>query len=845
MQPTLPEPLRPLAILASNLRWSWHEETKNLFRAVDPELWATCRHDPIKLLSRVPSPRLQQLARDKKFVRHLELLVADLDEYMTGDLWYQGFAANHPDAPAAIGYFSAEFGISEVLPQYSGGLGILAGDHLKAASDQGVPIIGVGLLYRHGYFRQSLNASGWQQERYPVLDPNEMPISQLKDADGTPVEIEVTLSGTPVSARVWLAQVGRVPLLMLDTDLESNGPNERLITDRLYGGGADHRLAQEMLLGIGGVRALRAYCKITGHREPEVFHCNEGHAGFLGLERLREYVEAGQDLDTAIENTRAGTVFTTHTPVPAGIDRFDAQKVREQFADFPLPIDRIMSFGQEDYPGGDPSRFNMAVLGFRLGQRANGVSELHGEVSREMFNPLWPDFDASEVPITSVTNGVHHRTWIHPELMELLEARTGDSESVIDGCDWKALDRIDDTTLWTLKRQMRASMITMARERLTESCSGRGINPDWVATALDPHTLTFGFARRGASYKRLTLMLSDPDRLKALLNHPTTPIQIVIAGKAHPADDIGKSLIQTMVQFADQEDVRGKIVFLPDYDISLARPLYPGCDVWMNNPLRPQEACGTSGMKAALNGAANLSIRDGWWDEWYDPAWGWEITSAEGVTDPVARDRLEAEAMYDIIEREIIPKFYNRDAMGIPTAWVQLIRDTIQGLGPRLLASRMVQDYVTRMYTPAVASSHALAVGTTAQELASWKKRIHQAWPKVGVARLESHFTGTVEVGVPMEFAAWVDMDGLDRTDVQVQLIAGDVDELDQLHDLKIYLLDPDPDTAPDGSTVRFVKLVPANYPGSRGYTVRVVPNNRLLASDAEMGLAAVPQRDN
>lgn len=813
-----------------------------MFRAVDPQKWDESGHDPIKLLASVPAERLAALADDKKFTRHLALADADLDEYLSGELWYQGFAAENPDAPKAIGYFSAEFGISEVLPQYSGGLGILAGDHLKAASDQGVPIIGVGLLYRHGYFRQTLNASGWQQERYPILNPNELPIRQLRDENDNQVEIEVTIQSRPVRAALWVADVGRVPLILMDADLEANDPVDRVITDRLYGGNADHRLSQEVLLGIGGVRALREFCRITGHPAPEVYHCNEGHAGFLGLERLREYVEQGQDIDTAIESTRSGTVFTTHTPVPAGIDRFDADKVRKQFSDFPLPIERIMSFGLEDYPGGDPGRFNMAVLGFRLGQRANGVSELHGEVSREMFSELWPGFDPTEVPITSVTNGVHHHTWIHPELMELLEARTGDSENVIDGCDWKALDRVDDTTLWTLKRQMRGTMITMARERLIESSRQRGINPEWVQTALDPHVLTLGFARRGASYKRLTLMLSDPDRLKALLNHPETPIQIVIAGKAHPADDGGKRLIQTMVQFADQPDVRGKIVFLPDYDISLARPLYPGCDVWMNNPLRPQEACGTSGMKAALNGAANLSIRDGWWDEWYDPAFGWEIPSAEGISDPVARDKFEAEAMYDIIENEIIPKFYSRDAQGIPVAWVQMIRDTIQGLGPRLLASRMVQDYVTNLYTPAAASSHEIADIDEAKSLAEWKRRERGEWGKVRIVRIEhpGGHDGAYEVGDKISYGAWVDLGGLDADDVEVQLITGDVDEFDELHNLRCYAMSYDASAQPQNGACRFVYDLQTRLAGPRGLTVRVLPRHAHLASPAEMGLAHV-----
>lgn len=835
----LPAELKGLDTLAKNLRWAWNQPTQQLFRTVDPKLWDAVGHDPLKLLSQVPAARLAALAADKKFVRNLQHTLADLDDYVTGDLWFQGFAAEHREAPASIGYFSAEFGITEVLPQYSGGLGILAGDHLKAASDLGVPVIGVGLLYRHGYFRQSLNAAGWQQERYPVLDPNDMPLTLLQGADGEPVVIEAPLHGHTLKANVWLAQVGRVPLLLMDAGIEANSEADRLVTDRLYGGGEDHRLAQEILLGIGGVRAIREYCRLTGHAAPDVFHCNEGHAGFLGLERIREYMVAGSELDTAIELTRAGTIFTTHTPVPAGIDRFPRDMVAAEFANFaPLPLDRILQLGSEDYEGGDPGRFNMAVMGFRLGQRANGVSELHGEVSRKMFQGLWPAFDTSEVPITSVTNGVHHRTWIHPELLELLESETSDSGTVIDGYDWAALDQVDDSVLWALKRQMRATMIAMARERLLASCQARGLNSDWVANALNPNVLTFGFARRGASYKRLTLMLSDPERLKALLNHPTTPIQIVIAGKSHPADDIGKSLIQTMVKFSDEEDVRGKIVFLPDYDISLAKPLYPGCDVWINNPLRPLEACGTSGMKAALNGAANLSIRDGWWDEWYSPDWGWEIPSAEGIADASERDATEANSLYDIIENEVIPRFYTVDAQGLPTRWLKMVRDTISGLGPKVLASRMVQDYCTKLYAPAAASMADVSKGDTAEKLAEWKNQVRSAWSQVVIEHVE-HLDGKpVEVGTTLPFAVYVRLGSLTPDDVEVQLVTGYADASDELFNITTYPMEKH-SAAGDGLT-RFEREVVTKKPGSVGYTIRVVPKNPHLANVAEMGVATV-----
>ncbi len=840
VRPVLPEVLKPLGDLARNLRWCWHGDTQDLFRSVDPALWRSTGGDALRLLGDVSVERLQKLSSDKKFLKSLKGAQADLTDYVTGDLWYQGYAVENPAAPKGIGYFSPEFGITEVLPQYSGGLGILAGDHLKSASDLGVPIIGVGLLYRQGYFRQSLNAAGWQQERYPLIDPNSLPLTLLHDTEG-PVKIEVPLSGRTLWAQVWLAEVGRVPLLLLDSDVEQNAGPERETTDRLYGGGSDHRLAQEVLLGVGGVRAIRAYCAITGAPTPEVYHTNEGHAGFQGLERIRELMSGGADFEAALERTRAGTVFTTHTPVPAGIDRFSRDLIANQFASFkPVPLERVLDLGAENYEGGDPSMFNMAVLGFRLGQRANGVSLLHGEVSRQMFQGLWRQFDTTEVPITSITNGVHHLTWVHRDLLELLEAPSGSSsESVIDGYDWAGLASVDARTIWQLKRRMREELITMTRTRLTESCHNRGMETEWVDNVLNPDVLTFGFARRVPSYKRLTLMLRNPQRLKALLTDPKHPIQIVIAGKSHPADEGGKALIQQMVHFADDPEVRDHIVFLPDYDISMAKPLYPGCDVWMNNPLRPYEACGTSGMKAALNGAANLSILDGWWDEWYDPAFGWEIPSAEGV-DADRRDDTEAKELYDIIENEIVPRFYDVDIDGLPQRWIQMIRDTIAGLAPKVLASRMVRDYVTTLYAPAAASVYAVdSEAGGAEALARWKHRVRAAWPGVAVDHVESLDGDQIEVGTKIHVSALVRLGELSPDDLEVQLVTGRVDGDDELREPRVTPFPTGIDV--DDDLRRYEGWVEAKRAGAIGYTVRVVPHHALLANQAEMGLATLP----
>jgi len=851
VRPVLPEPLEALGTLASNLRWAWHPPTQDVFAEIDPDLWDATRHEPLRLLGEVDRARLDQLAGDEAFLRRLREADDNLRHYLTEDRWYQRAV---PDGPRAIGYFSPEFGITAALPQYSGGLGILAGDHLKAASDLGVPVIGVGLLYKHGYFKQSLSREGWQQESYPVLDPDELPISALREADGSRATISITLpGGPPMIARIWVATVGRVPLLMLDTNVEGNPEHYIDVTDRLYGGNSEHRLRQEILLGIGGVRALRAWSRITGAPAPEVFHTNEGHAGFLGIERIRELTadEAGPrlDLDTALEAGRASTVFTTHTPVPAGIDRFPRTLIEQYFggdtgeggAAPGVPVDRILALGAEDYEGGDPSVFNMAVMGFRLAQRANGVSLLHGHVSREMFNGLWPAFDEAEVPIGSITNGVHAPTWVAREVYALAE-QEGADESDPDSF-WAAVDKVPDRQIWAAKRTLRERLVHDARRRLKASYLKRGLSPaelGWIDDALDPDVLTIGFARRAASYKRLTLMMRDPERLKRLLLHPERPVQLVIAGKAHPADDGGKKLIQAIVRFADDPEVRHRIVFLPNYDIAMAQPLYPGCDVWLNNPLRPYEACGTSGMKAALNGGLNLSILDGWWDEWYDGDNGWAIPTADGVDDVDKRDDLEAHALYDLIENEVTPRFYDLAGdSGVPVRWLEMMRHTLKSLGPKVLATRMVRDYVHALYAPAAANARTLnADFGGAAELAAWKRRVRESWDGVRVEHVEGEGVGDVpQVGQVLNVRAYVALGGLAPDDVEVQLVHGrpsEGDELTRIASTPLAVVE-----AYDGGRYCFGGALTLARSGPFGYTVRVVPRNSHLASVAELGVVA------
>ena len=852
VRPVLPDALTALGEIAGNLRWSWHPPTQDLFETIDPELWRSSHRDPARMLGTVASARLAELAEDDGFRKRLDDLYQELVRYRDGDRWYQTLPEG---MPSSIAYFSPEYGITAALPQYSGGLGILAGDHLKSASDLGVPIIGVGLLYRHGYFRQSLSRDGWQQERYPVLDPDELPISLLREPDGSAAKVTVGMpEGHTATARIWVAQVGRVPLLLLDTDVEDNTEQVlRDITDRLYGGQTEHRLRQEMLLGIGGVRAIRAYTRITGAPAPEVFHTNEGHAGFLGLERIREFTEEqGAAFDSALEISRAGTVFTTHTPVPAGIDRFPRELVAQYFggdnAQSGVPVERILALGAEDYEGGDPGMFNMAVMGFRLSQRANGVSQLHGHVSRGMFGGLWPRFDTDERPITSITNGVHAPTWVAPEIFQLARDKGVQPDSGPDADTaetvFEIADEVSGREIWRVKRLLRERLVEDARHRLHRSWVERGAAPaelSWCQSALDPDVLTIGFARRVPSYKRLTLMLRDPERLKSLLLHPERPVQLVIAGKSHPADEGGKRLISEIVRFADDPAVRHRIVFLPNYDIAMAQPLYPGCDVWLNNPLRPYEACGTSGMKAALNGGLNLSILDGWWDEWYDGNNGWAIPSADGVEDPDRRDDLESAALYDLIENEVAPRFYDHDDDGVPQRWIAMVRHTLRSLGPKVLADRMVNDYVATLYQPAAEAARALDHDFTgAKELADWKRRVREGWPSVRIEHVDSSGVGdSPEVGGAMTAHVFVSLGDLTPDDVQVQLVHGRVREEDDLRD--VHVVDLSLAESYEAGRHRYEGEVTLSVPGPFGYTLRVVPRHSRLASVAELGLVALP----
>ncbi len=669
---------RQLETLATNFRWVWDVPTQRLFARIADDGWEVGHRAPLQLLAALDDDAWNDLTADPTFVRDADQVHEDLLAYVK---------SGRPYRAPQVAYFSPEYGIAESLPQYSGGLGVLAGDHLKAASDLDLPLVGVGLFYRQGFFRQELVPGSGQVERYHDLTAESVGLQLVPGAAAS-----LIVGDENVAVRVWRADVGRVPLFLLDTHVEGNSERARHITDRLYGGDQEHRVRQEMVLGIGGVRVLRAM-----GLAPRVYHLNEGHAGFLALERIRAHmVSTGVDLASAVESVRQGLVFTTHTPVPAGIDRFPRELIETYLggwaAGLGVSMDELMGLGW--FPTDGPDLFNMAAFCLRVSSLANGVSRLHGEVSRSMFQPIWPERHPREVPITSVTNGVHARTWTSPEIQAIFDRVIGVDWSEAPAEQWAAVSSLDDEEIRDARNRARARLVGYVRERL----EARG--QAHAAQALDPDALTIGFARRFATYKRATLLLSDRERLERLLADTDRPVQFVFAGKAHPADEPGKALLRQVLDASLDPAFGGRFVFLDDYDIGVARALYHGSDVWLNNPVRPQEACGTSGEKAALNGALNFSVLDGWWAELYDGGNGWAIPSFEEFSDRSLRDAAEVGVLYDVLESEILPLFY---ADGVPLShrWLDRVRHTWASLGPQVGASRMVRDYQDLLYRPA------------------------------------------------------------------------------------------------------------------------------------------------
>jgi len=703
--PNLPDNLEVLRRIAHNLCFSWNDDLQNLFQRMDPRLWATCKHNPVLMLGLISQERLNELAHDQGFMAQLERVTSDFDRYLSQPRVQS--AEYCAEEPLQVAYFSAEFGLIQCLPIYSGGLGILAGDHLKSASDLNVPLVGVGLLYQGGYFSQYLTADGWQMETYPQNDFSNMPVRPARDEDGKPVSVTVMIKEVPVEVQVWQIMVGRISLYMLDTNVEPNPPELRRITGQLYGGDREMRLHQEIILGIGGVRALKAL-----GIEPTAIHMNEGHSAFSALERiniLRQ--EKGLSFDAAREVVTASTIFTTHTPVPAGNDTFHPDLIRAHFEEYVknlgINFKVLLGYGRLD-PRDENESFGMTTLALRLSAHSNGVSRLHGKVSRSMWQKVWVHHPVEDVPIDHITNGIHVPTWISREMGALFSRYLGpdwaedpDHERV-----WQQIDEIPGTELWRTHERCREHLVGYVRSRLTEQLKRRGASTAEIIRAgevLTPEALTIGFARRFATYKRATLLFRDSDRLARLLNNAKRPVQIIIAGKAHPQDNEGKELIKDIIHLSHEERFRRSVVFLEDYNMDVTFHMVSGSDLWLNTPRRPLEACGTSGMKALANGSLNLSTLDGWWDEAYHPDCGWALGHGELYQNEELQDNIESLDLYNLLENEIVPLFYQRGMDGMPRDWVQKMRTGLRRLVPIYNSHRMVQEYLNRYYLPAPA----------------------------------------------------------------------------------------------------------------------------------------------
>lgn len=834
----LPEPLKPLKKLARNFLWSWNHEIRDLFRSIDKDIWEECEHNTILYLNRISQERWKQLEKDRLFLNRLKACEEILDSYLESETWFE---REYPEQQntAKIAYFCFEFGITEGLPIYSGGLGVLAGDHLKSASDLGLPLVGLGLLYNRGYFRQQLSHDGWQQEIYPQYDFYQMPLHLMRNEAGDPIRVPIEFPDRVVTLQIWRADVGRIPLYLLDSNVLENAPNDQGITDSLYSGDTEMRIRQEIILGIGGLKALAAL-----GINPSVCHMNEGHAAFLAIERIRKYIEdQGCDFRTARAATVHGNVFTTHTPVPAGFDVFTPDLLEKymsnKVAKAKIGFDDFIKLGRLD-PENTAESFNMAILAMETANHVNGVARLHGEVSRGMFSQRWSEYPENEVPIDHVTNGIHTMTWVGRKMAELLDEYCGKEwrRNPSDPENWKGVDSIPDNELWQVREDQRGALVRYVRKRMETDLSRRHMNSrmdqGFISNILDPRILTIGFARRFATYKRGSLMISEPERLKSILYHPERPIQIVISGKSHPRDDAGKKLIQDLYRFITESGARSRMVFLEDYDMGVARMLVQGVDVWLNNPRRPHEASGTSGMKVVPNGGLNCSILDGWWDEGYHPSLGFVIGDRSEAHDVGHQDWLDSRSLYDVLENQLSPIFYHRVEQGMPLGWISMIKASLKRLGPFFSTDRMVQDYARKFYIPASDKFLEMSANGSARAKAGleWRTRVQAGWPQVQIREVHDNASSSNLLGSPLKVTAKVQLGALSAEDVKVQAVTGKVGmnrELNDTHPVDLAF------QAYEDSVAVFQGDILCTHPGHQGYTIRVVPKHQDLSIPAEL----------
>ncbi|MBI1898834.1 MAG: alpha-glucan family phosphorylase [Acidobacteria bacterium] len=819
VRPALPPQLARLTDLAYNLLWTWDHDIRALFRRLDPIMWKTCANNPVLMLGRVPQAILQRAASDPRYLASYRRACERLDNYLE---------SREPKHDKLIAYFSMEYGLTECLPIYSGGLGVLSGDHMKAASDGDHPLAGVGLLYQQGYHQQFLNPDGWQIEHYPVNDFYTLPVRPVLQPTGEELKVTVQMAGSLLYIKVWHIDIGRVKLYLLDTNIaENQRPEDRDITDSLYGGDVHTRIRQEVVLGIGGMRALKAL-----GLEPTVFHMNEGHSAFLAIERVRSLMkEYGLSFEEAIDANRRNTVFTTHTPVPAGIDLFDPGLMYEYFGSYcqeaGISFDQFLGLGRRN-PSDHQERFSMAILAINTSAYRNAVSTLHHKVAREMWQDLWPRLPVQEIPITSVTNGVHLLSWLNGDLSLLYDQYLQPDwrERYTDPKIWDMISELPDQELWEVHRRRKRRLINFARERVATFAHSRNASPAEIrrlADVLDPEAFTIGFARRFATYKRATLLFRDVARLKKLLTNPERPVQIVIAGKAHPKDHPGKTLIREIVQLSRDPALVKRIVFLEDYGIEVGRDMVQGVDLWLNTPRRGEEACGTSGMKAGINGILNLSILDGWFDEAYEISGGWTI----GDRSPYSEDQDEyhASTIYSLLENEIVPMYYGGRENGFPEGWVRRMKQCLMHLSPLYNAQRMIGEYMANLYTPAheafIHVREAQFAGVRQQ--VEWTNSVERAWPNIQFVEIGPGPLGSITSGAPVPVRAAIDLAGLTPKDVRVEAIVGRVGVTGQLEDTRNVRL---PAIEQRGSVYVFEKEFVPDQTGRLGYALRISPNH-------------------
>ncbi|HUV41603.1 MAG TPA: alpha-glucan family phosphorylase [Sedimentisphaerales bacterium] len=855
--PVLPNTLKHLKAIAGNMFWCWNSEFVNLFRHLDSSLWTACGYNPVKLLACVPQQRLEAVAENEAFLHDLQLAYEKLQSYLKAPTWFEKVCSK--TRQPLIAYFSAEFGIHECLPLYAGGLGVLAGDHLKSASDLGISLAGVGLCYQKGYFRQYLNVDGWQQEVYIENDFYNMPMEQVQDSQGHPLTISVEFPGRSVHAQIWYVSVGRVKLYLLNTNIPANSQADRMITASLYGGDREMRIQQEMMLGIGGLRALMAM-----NLKPDVCHMNEGHAAFMALERIRHLrSETNISFDEAVEATKAGNIFTVHTPVKAGNDEFSTEMMNKYFSDYlpGLGIDnnKFMSLGRVS-AATESGLFKMPVLALRLSAYHNGVSRLHGQVSRTMWSCLWPQLPVDEVPITSITNGAHVKSWLSEEMNRLYQRYLGPAwaDTVDDVATWENIEKVPDDELWQIHQVCKRNLITFCRNRLKAQMQRRGSFHTELKHAeevLEPEVLTIGFARRFATYKRGALLMKDCNRLVKLLTNAERPLQIVFAGKAHPKDTEGKEIIRQIINFAGKYDVRRRILFLEDYDINVARLMVQGVDVWLSTPRKPMEASGTSGMKAAINGVLNMSTLDGWWCEGYNGESGWAIGAGETYDDAAYQDLVESQLIYNILENEVIPLFYARTVDNIPKGWVRKMKNCIKFIVPRFNMQRVVREYAEKFYIPAEARQRLLNAdsgdGTSrARALSAWKSNMKAAWPGFAVKNVQIQISNghdsveldtkaqQVRVGSLLNVKVLVGLSGARPDDVSVELYHGPLDVWGNITDGCAVRMNSAqlPDTGSNGDCL-FEGSVRCKTSGRQGMAVRVLPSHSDMVHPYEPGM--------